>query len=227
MADKASTVHASHDERNVFLGGRTLVLTALTEEDVRSSGWFGWFNDAETTRFMQQRFFPNTVEKQLEFYRSGVLGAANKIQLGILPHGAEAIVGVVSLSNIDFFNRKAEFGIIIGAHEARGKGYGTEAASLIISHGFTRLSLHKIYLGVHAAHKAAIRSYEKVGFRIDGVLRHDILLDGAWHDVVHMSILADEFMQQTALAETLAETPSIRADGITTRTTHKDDNNNK
>lgn len=177
------------------------MLTALTEEDVRSSGWFGWFNDAATTQFMQQRFFPNTLEKQLEFYRSSILGATNKIQLGVLPHGAEAIVGVVSLSNIDFFNRKAEFGIIIGAHEARGKGYGTEAASLILSHGFTRLSLHKIYLGVHAAHKAAIRSYENVGFRIDGVLRHDVLLDGAWHDVVQMSILADEFLPTSNAAE--------------------------
>ncbi len=188
------------DERDVFMRGTTIVLKALSEDDVVKSGWYGWFNDEETTEFMQQRFFPNTLHNQLEFYRSTIahLPTSTKVQVGILPYGTAMIVGVVSLSAIDFLNRKAEFAIIIGDKDVRGKGYGTEAAELILKHGFERLSLNKIYLGVHAGHKAAIRSYEKAGFKIDGVLREDILLGGRFYDTVQMSILARDWNQQRA-----------------------------
>jgi ribosomal-protein-alanine N-acetyltransferase len=181
------------DKRDVFMRGEKIILKVLTEKDVQESGWYGWFNDAETTEFMQQRYFPNTLDKQLEFYRSDILHSSTKVQLGILPYETPHIIGVVSLSGIDFVNRKAEFGIVIGDTSVRGKGYGTEACALIIKHGFERLSLNKITLGVHAAHKAAIRSYEKAGFRIDGVLREDVLLNGTFHDTVTMSILASEY----------------------------------
>lgn len=181
------------DKRDIFMRGEKIVLKVLTETDVRESGWYGWFNDEETTEFMQQRYFPNSLDKQLEFYKSSILGSSQKIQLGILPYETPHIVGVVSLSGIDFVNRKAEFGIVIGEKSVRGQGYGTEACELILKHGFERLSLNKITLGVLADHKAAIRSYEKAGFRIDGTLREDVLLNGKYHDTVTMSILAADF----------------------------------
>ncbi len=184
------------DERDIFIRGQNIVLKALSESDVLESGWYGWFNSEEATEFVQQRYFPNTLQKQMEFYRSGIASSSTKIQLGIVPHGMLTIVGVVSLSSIDFLNRKAEFGIMVGDKAARGKGYGTEACELILKHGFERLSLNKIYLGVHAEHQAAIRSYEKAGFRQDGLLREDVLMNGQYADTVIMSILASEFRNQ-------------------------------
>ncbi len=184
------------DERDIFLRGKTIILKALSENDVLTSGWYGWFNSEDATEFVQQRYFPNTLQKQLEFYRSGIANSSTKIQLGIVPNGMNTIVGVVSLSNIDFLNRKAEFGIMIGDKAARGKGYGTEACALIVKHGFERLSLNKIYLGVHADHKAAIRSYEKAGFRQEGLLREEVLMNGIYTDSVIMGILASEFRAQ-------------------------------
>ncbi|MCU0425373.1 MAG: GNAT family N-acetyltransferase [Candidatus Kapabacteria bacterium] len=186
------------DERDIFLRGKTIILKALSENDVLQSGWYGWFNSEEATEFVQQRYFPNTLQKQLEFYRSGIANSSTKIQLGIVPNGMDTIVGVVSLSNIDFLNRKAEFGIMIGDNASRGKGYGTEACLLLVKHGFERLSLNKIYLGVHAEHTAAIRSYEKVGFVQEGRLRQEMLTNGRYVDTVVMSILAEDFRGKTA-----------------------------
>ncbi len=186
------------DERDIFLRGTSIILKALSENDVLQSGWYGWFNSEEATEFVQQRYFPNTLQKQLDFYRSGIANSSTKIQLGIVPNGMDTIVGVVSLSNIDFLNRKAEFGIMIGDNAARGKGYGTEACLLIVKHGFERLSLNKIYLGVHAEHTAAIRSYEKVGFVQEGRLRQEMLTNGRYVDTVVMSILAEDFRGKTA-----------------------------
>lgn len=194
MNQNAPNGTSSLDERDVFIRGNNIVLKALSERDVLESGWYGWFNSEEATEFVQQRYFPNTLQKQLEFYRSGIANSSTKIQLGIVPNGTNTIVGVVSLSGIDFLNRKAEFGIMIGDNAARGKGYGTEACRLIVTHAFKRLSLNKIYLGVHAEHTAAIHSYEKVGFVQEGRLREDILMNGRYVDTVIMSLLAKDFI---------------------------------
>lgn len=189
----ANKTHFSVDERDIFIRGTLLYLTVLKEEDIHNSGWYGWFNNETTTEYMQQHVFPNTKEQQLNFYRSAIANSATKIQLGILPKRAESIIGVVSLSNIDLINRKAEFAIMIGESKVQGKGYGTEAAKLILKHGFERLGLHKIYLGVHGEHHAAIKSYQKSGFVVDGVLRDDIFLKGKFYHTVMMSITDQEW----------------------------------
>lgn len=181
------------DPRDIFLEGETVALKALTEDDVRDSGWHGWFNNRETTAFMQQGYFPNTREAQLEFLKKEVLHNPGKIQLGIVVKSEQRLIGVVSLSGIDFLNRKAEFAIVIGEKDCRGKEYGTEATRLILEHAFGKLSLNKVWLGVHAGHAAAIRTYEKAGFIPEGTLREEILHAGAYYNVVRMSILARDF----------------------------------
>jgi RimJ/RimL family protein N-acetyltransferase len=54
------------------------------------------------------------------------------------------------------------------------------------------LGLNKVYLSVFAENIAARRAYARCGFREDGVLREDMLRDGAWHDQILMSVLARE-----------------------------------
>ena len=39
----------------------------------------------------------------------------------------------------------------------------------------------------------AVRAYEKVGFRAEGVLRESLRYNGEWHDATVMSILAPEW----------------------------------
>lgn len=181
------------DQRDIFIEGQAIVLKVLSEDDVLNSGWYGWFNDAETTRYMQQRYFPNCIPKQLHYLQQNILEGQNKIQLGIVPKGEKQIIGVTSLDNIDFLNRKADISIVIGEKEFLGKGLGTEAVILLLGHAFGKLSLHKVGLGVLSGHKAAIRSYEKAGFVIEGVLKDEVLLDGQYHDVTRMGILDKAF----------------------------------
>jgi len=100
---------------------------------------------------------------------------------------------VISLDNIDFLNRKADLSIIIGEKKFLDKGLGAETVTLLLGHAFGKLSLHKIGLGVLSKHTVAIRSYEKAGFVIEGILKDEILLNGQYHDITKMRILAEDF----------------------------------
>ena len=102
-------------------------------------------------------------------------------------------VGSVYLQDIDRVHNKAEFGIFLGEEESRNKGIGTTAARQILDYGFRELKLHRIYLRVYESNVRAIASYEKAGFRKEALLREDVYVRGAYHNMVLMAILDSEF----------------------------------
>jgi RimJ/RimL family protein N-acetyltransferase len=173
-----------------FIKGERCSLRPLTRDDI-DHGWADWFNDPDVTRHMLRGVFPIHHEEQVAFYEQVAGGGQSDLVLAIVtPDGTH--VGTTGLHRIDWVNRHAEFGIVIGDEQARGQGIGTEATRLICSHGFSHLNLHRIWLGVFADHAAAIRSYEKVGFRAEGTMREEILRDGSYHDKLVMGVLAGE-----------------------------------
>ncbi|HEX2038079.1 MAG TPA: GNAT family protein [Chloroflexota bacterium] len=104
----------------------------------------------------------------------------------------EQPIGLVSLWDRAVPHEAAELSIWIGRGYRDG-GYGTEALSLALRYAFEDLKLHKVYLRVLEYNRRAIRTYEKCGFRPEGVLREEMKVDGHWHDLIYMGVLAHEF----------------------------------
>ena len=78
--------------------------------------------------------------------------------------------------------------------ELHGRGLGTEAVRRIVRHLFQERGHHRITIDPATANIAAIRAYEKVGFRPVGVMRRaERDADGGgWHDTLLMELLAGE-----------------------------------
>ena len=186
----------SQRPREALLMGERCYLRALREEDIRGN-WLHWFNDPEVTRYMLRGAFPTTVESQTEFFRDVASGSVSDIVLAIVTRDGDRHVGNIGLHRIDWQNRYAEYGVVIGERDFWGQGIGTEATRLICGHGFDRLNLHRIWLGVFSEHQAAIRMYERVGFKVEGTLREEILRGGKYSDKVVMGLLAEEFRAAT------------------------------
>ena len=100
-------------------------------------------------------------------------------------------IGSTYLRDINREIGKGEFGIFIGEDDAVGRGYGTEAAKLIVSYAFGNLKLHKVYLRVLDENLVAKKSYEKVGFKEEGHFRDEVFLNGEYKDVIFMAIFDD------------------------------------
>lgn len=101
-------------------------------------------------------------------------------------------IGSVYMQSIDPVHKNAEYGIFIGEGAALGRGCGTDAAKLAIRYAFEELGLHKLYLRVISDNERAVRSYEKAGFVIEGVLKDDIYVDGRFCDVTRMAVIREE-----------------------------------
>ena len=71
-------------------------------------------------------------------------------------------------------------------------GIGTETARLFTDFGLKVLGLHRISLKVLGDNGIAQHSYEKAGFRTEGVFRDYVKLDGVFTDVMFMAKLGED-----------------------------------
>lgn len=105
-------------------------------------------------------------------------------------------VGNCGFINTNWEDRSAEIGIHIGEKGYWDQGYGTKAMGLILKFGFDSLNFHRIYLRVFETNQRAIRSYEKAGFVLEGKMREAQYLNGAYVDVLFMSVLQPEWKKE-------------------------------
>ena len=74
-----------------------------------------------------------------------------------------------------------------------GHGYGADAALTLCRHLVEAAGFHRVTIDPAAANVAAIRCYEKVGFRPVGIMRqYERGADGTWHDGLLMDLVADD-----------------------------------
>lgn len=181
------------DPNDVFLTGEHVALKALTQSDVETSNWYGWFNNEETTANLQKHYYPNTRSLQ-EKYLETLEKDESIVQLGIVPHGQPMIVGIISIQHIDPINRNAEISIVVGESEHRRRLVSEDAIALIIEHSFSALNLHKVYLG----HVETLKGWgdfliRRFGFQSEGVWKEHAYKHGKYLDVYQLGLLKTEF----------------------------------
>jgi [ribosomal protein S5]-alanine N-acetyltransferase len=89
-------------------------------------------------------------------------------------------------------HRSGELGYAV-RREDWGKGYATEAASLMLEFGFRTLGLHRIQAACGPKNRSSQRLLAKLGFTPEGRIRDHVFTKGAWRDSLLYSILDDEW----------------------------------
>jgi RimJ/RimL family protein N-acetyltransferase len=106
-----------------------------------------WINDLGTMRTLGVPPLPMTSEKEQEWY-DRQSKAENDVPFTIYERETLRPIGNTGVHDVDYRNRTATFGILIGEPECRGKGYGTETTRLMLDYAFTALGLQNVMLTV-------------------------------------------------------------------------------
>lgn len=101
------------------------------------------------------------------------------------------LVAMGGLTAIDYSVRKAEFYIFVNPQRQR-EGIGTKATYLLCKYGFDILQLHKIYLYTNSTNYGARKTYEKVGFTLEGVHRAEMITNDKYDDRLYYGLLSEE-----------------------------------
>ena len=167
-------------------------LRHIEREDLPS--FAAWINDPEVRVGIgpylpmsmpnQEKWFENMLERPL---------AEQWFVLEVQSGDGWEMIGNCGFFGIDHRSRVVEVGIMIGAKDHWGQGYGTEAMLLLNKHGFDTLNLNRIFLRVNENNLGAIRCYEKAGYQHEVRQRQAALGEGEYIDLLNMAILRDEW----------------------------------
>lgn len=181
---------------DVFYNGETIDLIVPTRELAEKSTWYSWFNSQGTTRFTDHGIFPNTPEKQIEFFNSLSNGTRFALLLRLKNHTEPS--GVVSLSSINFRKRTAALAIITDteANPAIPPFAAMEAVAAVTEHGFNVMGLRRIESGqVYPALSKWNQMLELFGYRTEGFKRKAYSRGQVVSDEVSMACLLETFDQ--------------------------------
>lgn len=169
-----------------------IYLRKMTGEDV--DVYHTWRNDVEVMRTTSPSMDLFTRDDTNGFVNQVILHASSSKSYMIVDSQTNRPIGITSLIQIDLKNRHAECIIDIGEKEYWGKGYGREAMKLLLDYAFLEMNLHRVSLRVFSFNEKAIKLYERIGFKQEGISRQFLFREGKWHDLVHMGILQQEYI---------------------------------
>ncbi|MFC5694229.1 GNAT family N-acetyltransferase [Pseudomonas sp. GCM10022186] len=166
-------------------------LRELARDDIKDIN--RWRNDRGIIRSLGAPFRYISEEVDSAWMESYLSSRSSCVRLAICERASNRIVGAVYLLSIDWVVRDCEFAIWIGERDFQGRGVGAFATDKALEHAFLDLNLNRVYLAVVADNERAISLYKKSGFSVEGVQRQAVFKEGAYLDVVQMSMLASEF----------------------------------
>jgi RimJ/RimL family protein N-acetyltransferase len=148
-----------------------------------------WFNDPEITATIKLNLGVSRRQEELFFERMGTDGSTGFHWA--IHDEAERHIGFIGLHEINWRNRWATGGLVLGERAAWGRGYATDAVRVRTKFAFGELNLHRIE--GHTMNPAMKRVYEKCGYRHEGVARRKFWRDGRWHDAELFGILEEDW----------------------------------
>ena len=178
---------------------KRLYVRSFTKEDI-DGNYKDWWTNQEVTKHNSHGLFPYTKAQmenflaRLESSDDIVWAVMAKYINSNIDEGAFPLhIGNISLQNINWINRSAEFTTVFGEKEYWGKGYCTEATKLLFAHGFDKLNLHRIWTGTAVTNIGMRRVAMKLGMIDENVFRDGVFLNGKYVDVYTYGILEDEW----------------------------------
>lgn len=171
------------------LKGNKVILRPIKMGD--ASRFVKWLKDPEVNKFITRK--PATIKDEKQWIKN--LVKLKKIEHHFAVETNEGIhIGSASLF-LNLKDKNAKFGILIGDKNYWDKGYGTDITKTILNYGFTKLKLHRIQLRVYEYNSRAINVYQKLGFKLEGIKREDVLYKGKFYNHLLMGILKNEWIK--------------------------------
>jgi [ribosomal protein S5]-alanine N-acetyltransferase len=141
--------------------------------------------------------FVDVRSRRKRWEKDGYLGAESAALAAELPDGT--IAGFVSWHvgpRGTPGDQCREIGCTI-LPEHRGKGLGTAAQRLVVAHLFGYTRVERLEAWTDAENHAEQKALRRIGFQLEGVLRHSWFQHGTWRDLQVYALLRDEWETNT------------------------------
>jgi RimJ/RimL family protein N-acetyltransferase len=165
-----------------------IILRPLESRDLQSR--VEWFNDPQVraTLVVTEQFELEKTQRWFDRLQSD----PTRVEFAV-EDLAGVCIGVTGLVGIEKEHGLAECYCVIGNKAYWGKKLGTEIHSVLFQWAFETLDIVKIRADIRTNNPAIFRVVEKLGFKIEGTLRQEKVVDGHRIDLYRIGLLREEF----------------------------------
>ncbi|MAB58282.1 MAG: GNAT family N-acetyltransferase [Aequorivita sp.] len=170
--------------------GKKIELKAIEIEDL--SLLHKWSNDPEINYMLGGWHFPSSLTDQEKWYNSLALSSLN--QRFAIHTSDLGLIGMANLVEINWKDRNAFHGMLLGEKDLRGKGYGVDTIMAISRYAFEELGLMRLDSTIISNNEASIAVYTKrCGWQIEGVKKNAYFRRNKWWNQLVIGITRDDY----------------------------------
>ncbi|MDM1415680.1 GNAT family N-acetyltransferase [Myroides odoratimimus] len=172
--------------------GNKVVLRAIEERDLELL--HKWSNDPEINYMLGGWHFPSSMQDQQKWFSSLSLNGGN--QRFAIETEDLGLIGMINIVDINWKDRRAFTGMLLGDKEMRGKGYGVDAIMAMNRYAFEELGLKRLDGTMISYNIASINVYtKKCGWVIEGTKKDAYFRKNQWWDEVVVGITASNYFE--------------------------------
>lgn len=174
----------------VNIQGDNVVLRAVERDDL--SQLHEWSNDPEIQFNLGSWHFPLSMaglERWFETFRYDAVD--QRFIVDVAEYGP---IGMTNLVNINWKDRNAFTGLLIGSPALRGKGYGADCVRTIMRYAFEELQLERLDTTIIAHNEASLHLYvKKCGWIVEGRKARVFFRRNRFYDNVILGVTRDQY----------------------------------
>jgi RimJ/RimL family protein N-acetyltransferase len=176
--------------------GKLVTLRAPEVEDILKL--HKWSNDPEIWKMLGGWHFPFSSRSTEEWVRSRKDGNPTE-HVFCIETPEDGVIGTANLVSIDWKNKTAFHGMMIGETNLRGRGYALDTVFAIMRYAFMELGLNRLDSDIISYNHRSLKFYvEKCGWKGEGVRRNWYYREGKYHDKVIVGVTRDDYLEKIA-----------------------------
>lgn len=175
--------------------GKTIILRAIEADDLKQLN--DWANDPEIQYALGGWHFPTSMQDQKKWFER--LSASSVDQRFAIHTEELGLIGTANLVDIDWKNRHAFHGMLLGSKELRGKGIGLDTVMAVMRYAFDELGLERLDGSMIEYNAASLKLYlTKCGWKEEGRQRNWYYRQGRFWDRILVGVTRNDYAELCA-----------------------------
>lgn len=171
--------------------GKVVSLRAVEEADLPLL--HQWANDESLWRLLGGWRFPSSFESARAWFSSLQSDQTNH-RWAIEAIETGELIGTANLTGLDWKNRHAHHGMMLGPLDMRGKGYGRDTVMAVMRYAFDELGLERLDGDIIEFNEASHRLYVgKCGWQEEGRQRRWHYREGRFWDRIIVGVTREDY----------------------------------
>lgn len=170
--------------------GKKIILRAIEEQDLPLLQ--KWANDPTIQSMLGGWHFPVGEQDQKKWYSGLSFNSSN--QRFAIETPDLGLIGTANLVSIDWQNRNAFHGMLLGDKDVRGKGYALDTLMTLMRFAFEEVGLYRLDGDMIEYNVASLKFYlEKGGWKKEGIKEGWYFRNGRRWDKVVVGVTKEDY----------------------------------